>query len=541
MHKYIHQGRMLPSTFSGKILVSHPVGYSILSSDVTTAVASNYPGAQISFDKFGISKLIKVGVLCGTLKHESRQALTSHLEAALSQQKNTCNIPVRVTWESIYVNGENPSSVEAIFIKCRIEDVACATVVLSCLYGSIAAERDPLHPLVRFIPMATLKSSEPVTLQVIARQHQFLNSTYSTTLKNTRPLESQIKIPYSAKTITLAALLQSIKDSQGATLFHTVAYNMNRTNQILLASTLSNADHIKAIQKDTMTFLHTSYPWLMASDIFEQLDATTALMKQIKDLHVTQVAQAGKIIEDLFLDWEGYPSLSEEGVAGPAPQVNTTSRVQDSGVWKLGAPPSHHKPQHTSSKRTVHLTKKAKASTTEVFSDSELSNSVDSYSTRRSRRRSAKFSQVPATTSPPAALAQPVHPPEACLLPLAPQHRAMASLTTATTDQSSLTNTIGDQLVMIQQQSLELDELKAHMHLVCQDMLQYQATQVNMAQNLHALHSTVQEVANAMASMTLKLNQFCFPAALSLPASTSPTPHESPTQPSEASMGWSPP
>ena len=163
MRKYIHQGKILPSTFSGKILVSHPVGYSILSSDVTTAVESNYPGAQISFDKFGISKLIKVGVLCGTLKHESRQALTSHLEAALSQQRNTCNIPLRVTWESIYINGENPSSVEAIFIKCRIEDVACATVVLSCLYGSIAAKQDPLHPLVRFIPMATLKSSEPVT------------------------------------------------------------------------------------------------------------------------------------------------------------------------------------------------------------------------------------------------------------------------------------------------------------------------------------------------------------------------------------------
>jgi hypothetical protein len=66
------------------------------------------------------------------------------------------------------------------------------------------------------------------------------------------------------------------------------------------------------------------------------------------------------------------------------------------------------------------------------------------------------------------------------------------------------------------------------MHLVCQDMLQYQATQVNMAQNLQALHSTVQEVANAMASMTLKLNQFCFPAALSLPASTPPTLQEVP-------------
>ena len=186
MRRYIHQGRMLPNTFSGKILVSHPVDYSILSSDVTTAVTSNYPGAQISFDKFGIIKLIKIGVLCGTLKHKSWQALTSYLEAALSKQKNTGYVPIRVTWESIYVNGQNSTSVEAIFIRCRVEDVAVATVALSSLYGSITADRDPLRSLERFIPMALLKSSEPVTLQVIARQHKFLKSTNSTTLKVTR-------------------------------------------------------------------------------------------------------------------------------------------------------------------------------------------------------------------------------------------------------------------------------------------------------------------------------------------------------------------
>ena len=346
---------MLPNTFSGKILVSHPVGYSILSSDVTTAVTSNYPGVKLSFDKFGISKLIKIGVLCGTLKHKSRQALTSYLEAALSKQKNTDYVPIRVTWEFIYVDGKNSYSVEAIFMKCRVEDVACATVALSCLYGSTTADQDPLRPLVRFIPMAVLKSSEPVTLQVIARQCQFLNSTYSTTLKNTRLLESEIKIPHSTKTITLASLLQSIKDAKGGTIFHTVRYNMNRTDQILLASTFENVDHIKAIQKDAMTFLHTYYPWLMAPDVFEQLESTTLLMKQIKDMKITQVAQAGKIIEELFLDWDEYPSLSEDEAAGPTLMESTTSRVHYSGAWEHGAPATHPKPQHKCSKRTVPL------------------------------------------------------------------------------------------------------------------------------------------------------------------------------------------
>ena len=172
--------------------------------------------------------------------------------------------------------------------------------------------------------------------------------------------------------------------------------------------------------------------------------------------------------------------------AGPAVMENTTSKVHDSGAWKNGAPSTHSKPQHKFSKHTVPLKKMAKASATEIFSDSELRNSVDSYSTRQSCCRLAKCSQGQALRSPSAALELPLHPPEACLLPPVPQHQAMESLTTATTDQSSLTNTIGDQLVMIQQQSIELDELKSSMHLVHQDMLHYQGTQVNMAQNLEA-------------------------------------------------------
>ena len=332
---------MLPNTFSGKILLQHPVGHTILSSEVTTAITSKYTDAQIRFHKFGISKLINVGVLYGTLKQENRQALTSYLEAAISKQGNTCNIPVRVTWDSIYANGESPTSVEAIFIKCRIEDVVQATRVLSQLYGSTAADWDPLRPLMRFIPMATLKSSEPVTLQVTVRQKQFLHSTCIAILKNTQPLERQIKIPQSNKTVTLAALFQSLKDTQDAALFHTVVSNMNRPNQILLGSKVSHANHVKAIQKDAMAILKTSYLWLMASDVFEQSHENTVLIKQIKDLSITQGVQAEKMIDELFLDWDNYPSLSEDD-AGSTSKVST-SRVHARGAWKLGAPSTDSK------------------------------------------------------------------------------------------------------------------------------------------------------------------------------------------------------
>jgi hypothetical protein len=81
---------------------------------------------------------------------------------------------------------------------------------------------------------------------------------------------------------------------------------------------------------------------------------------------------------------------------------------------------------------------------------------------------------------------------------------------------------------MIPQHSSELEELKISLQLICQEMGQYQETQLNMTQNVQALHSTVQEVAQAMSSMMTKLNQFTFPAPLPPPLITH-TLHKPPT------------
>ena len=35
-------------------------------------------------------------------------------------------------------------------------------------------------------------------------------------------------------------------------------------------------------------------------------------MKKIKTLNITQKAQAGKTVEELFLDWDDFPSLAED-------------------------------------------------------------------------------------------------------------------------------------------------------------------------------------------------------------------------------------
>ena len=202
----------------------------------------------------------------------------------------------------------------------------------------------------------------------------------------------------------------------------------------------------------------------------------------------------------------------------------STSRVYDRGAWKLGAPSTDTKTQHKVSSHSVPHKKKVMTSATEIFSDSDLSNSIDSYSTRRSRRQAAKRHQVPSVTSPHTAIAvTPLCPLDTCSVPPVPQHPTMVSL--STTDQSSLTTAMVDQLAMIQQQSLELDELKASMqHHTPGAVILSSHTSEYGTKSYRPYILLSQEVAHAMASMTLKLNQFCFPAAQSLPASVTHSP-----------------
>jgi hypothetical protein len=249
---------------------------------------------------------------------------------------------------------------------------------------------------------------------------------------------------------------------------------------------------------------------------------------RFKDLNITQAAQADTMIEECFLEWDEFPPLSEDDYSESNPKC---------GAWKKDPSPhtsqSHCTSHPLSSRVTTHrapLKNKAWGKTSEAFSNSDLSNSADSYSSCRSCCHSAKLNNTTSVLTPITTLAvQPVHPQDTCQRPPTTQLPAMTPVITATTDQSSLTSTIGDQLVMIQQ----------CLQLIRQQMGQYQETQLNMTQNVQALHSTVQEVAQAMSSMISKLYQFTFPAALPPPPITY-TPQESTYHPSEASLGWQP-
>ena len=78
-------------------------------------------------------------------------------------------------------------------------------------------------------------------------------------------------------------------------------------------------------------------------------------MKELNDLNISQSVQAGQIIDALFLDWENFPSLSnnEDSATG------LDSQHLSQGSWSNGPPQSRSHPLH-SDKKSKHALHSAK-------------------------------------------------------------------------------------------------------------------------------------------------------------------------------------
>ena len=156
---------------------------------------------------------------------------------------------------------------------------------------------------------------------------------------------------------------------------------------MILVSTKTHVSLMKSIQSDMISVLQKTHPWVQDKDILDNPEhENTLLMKKIKTLNITQKAQREKTVEELFLDWDGFPSLTED-----TERVEGTI-VDNSEAWGLA--PSHLHTKGVSRLSTTqqvkhnrnyhHPNKKVKVEVSHNFSHSNGSNSEDSYSTYQS-------------------------------------------------------------------------------------------------------------------------------------------------------------
>ena len=109
-------------------------------------------------------------------------------------------------------------------------------------------------------------------------------------------------------------------------------------------------------------------------------------MKRIKTLNITQKVQAGKTVEELFVDWDDFPTLTEDmervegtNIDNSKAWVSAPSHLHTKGVPRQ---PTIHQGKYY--KNYHHPNKKARGEVSYNFCDSDISNSEDSYSTRQS-------------------------------------------------------------------------------------------------------------------------------------------------------------
>ncbi len=96
IRQYIHLGRMTLNTFHGKILVEHQAGHHINEApELLRAIAKMRDlSVSVEVDRFGVSRIAKVGVGFGTMPKESRSALTLCIETLVFQQCETSLSPL---------------------------------------------------------------------------------------------------------------------------------------------------------------------------------------------------------------------------------------------------------------------------------------------------------------------------------------------------------------------------------------------------------------------------------------------------------------
>jgi hypothetical protein len=98
--------------------------------------------------------------------------------------------------------------------------------------------------------------------------------------------------------MTIADMFLGLRDSNNDCIIHTLVPHGTRKDHTIMASTPSNASHLRSIQANAITFLQQAYPWIKRSDIIEQQDHRTPLTREHQEFNINQAAHAGILLKN---------------------------------------------------------------------------------------------------------------------------------------------------------------------------------------------------------------------------------------------------
>ena len=133
---YVQKGALTKDSFHVLLHLQTPQPLDIFGNNKLHKVLSKYPVLSVSQAPFGISPVVMVGVIYGTMAAENRVELAKHISNKMSIHTKNKELPLQLSWSKIHGSSEKSPLVYATTIRTKKEDYTEARDVLTKLFGS---------------------------------------------------------------------------------------------------------------------------------------------------------------------------------------------------------------------------------------------------------------------------------------------------------------------------------------------------------------------------------------------------------------------
>ncbi len=234
-------------------------------------------GCSIQLDRFGDSKILKIGFLVGALSKESRDDLASHITNLVwiqhGYEPSVLLVRKKVLKDYGHEGDDNSEFVWATSVKCKESEAETVSNVLSSAFGRPSTKSDFLCPLLRFVPTEIVMLNSKTRAKFVTAHRHIDCQIILLKMKNMKPLHTVITPPPTAKmegNLTLLHLLSSMVDRQSShRVFHAVCPHGYEEDAVVLASLRNYSNIIQQCRSHFTAVVQETFPLIQDSDIFE--------------------------------------------------------------------------------------------------------------------------------------------------------------------------------------------------------------------------------------------------------------------------------